>query len=157
MPCALRLSEAASLAMHAMGLLAVDHGQSLSTRQIAGCFEVSEAHLSKVMQRLVKVGLLTSVRGPKGGFSLARHPADITLLQVFEAIEGPVEPTGCMLNVPTCDGQSCLLGRVMVDANAMLLDHLTNTNLESISHVFLDGRITLPGLQVPAGGPGESG
>jgi len=137
-PCALKISEAASLAMHAMGLLATGASPALSTKTIATTFAVSEAHLSKVMQRLVKVGLLRSVRGPKGGFSLARRSDDVTLLDVFEAIEGPVEPSGCMFGLEDCDGKSCILGRVLFDANQMLLTHLSTTNLKSISGVFED-------------------
>ncbi|MCP4900046.1 MAG: Rrf2 family transcriptional regulator, partial [bacterium] len=96
MPTMLRISEAASLGIHAMGLLAIHPDRSLSARTIAEKFSVSEAHLSKVLQRLTKVGLLASTRGPKGGFSLTRDPETVTLLEVFEAIEGPVEPTDCL-------------------------------------------------------------
>lgn len=144
MTCALRISDASSMAMHAMALLAVEPEASLSTRSIASCFHISEAHLAKVMQRLVKVGLVTSVRGPKGGFSLARDPGSVTLLEVFTAIEGPVESSGCVFAVPQCDGTTCILGSVMAEANRMLLDHLSTTDLRSISKVFLDGRIRLP-------------
>lgn len=144
MACALRISDASSMAMHAMALLAVEPEASLSTRSIATCFHISESHLAKVMQRLVKVGLVTSVRGPKGGFSLARDPRRITLLEVFTAIEGPVGATGCVFAVAQCDGISCILGSVMAKANHLLLDHLSSTDLETISKVFLDGRIQLP-------------
>jgi len=132
------------MAMHAMALLAVEPRTSLSTRSIAACFGISEAHLSKVMQRLTKVGLVRSVRGPKGGFSLARDPGSITLMEVFTAIEGPVEAGGCVFGVSRCDGTSCVLGSVMADANRMLLDHLSGTDLRTVSAVFLDGRIELP-------------
>jgi Rrf2 family protein len=144
MACALKISEGSSLAMHAMGLLALRPAKPLPVRAIAGCFHVSEAHLAKILQRLVKVGLLRSVRGPKGGFSLARAPAETTLLEVFTAIGGRVEGADCLFGVPLCDGQSCILGKVMADANRLLYDHLTRTNLEEISRVFLDGRIELP-------------
>ena len=147
MPCALRISEASSIAMHAMGLLALEPGRPLSARAIAGCFHVSEAHLAKILQRLVKVGLLRSVRGPKGGFSLARDAAGTTLLEVFTAIEGPVESVDCLVGVALCDGQDCVLGKVMVEANQLLLDHLTRTNLKEISKVFLNGRIEIPPRQ----------
>ncbi len=144
MPCALKISEAASMGMHAMGLLALAPGRPLSTKEIATCFTLSEAHMSKVLQRLVKVGLLRSVRGPKGGFSLAGDPDRTTLLEVFEAIEGKMEESSCLFGVPLCDGQSCILGSVMARANLMLMDHLSKTSLTEISKVFLDGRITLP-------------
>ncbi|MGD8375051.1 MAG: Rrf2 family transcriptional regulator [Acidobacteriota bacterium] len=144
MACALRVSDASSMAMHAMALLALEPGTSLSTRAIASCFGISEAHLSKVLQRLTKVGLVRSVRGPKGGFSLARNPENITLMEVFTAIEGPVESSGCVFGVSRCDGTSCVLGSVMADANRMLLDHLARTDLRTVSAVFLDGRIKLP-------------
>ncbi len=84
MACALRISEAASLALHATGLMAINPGKPMSTKVIAQSFEVSEAHLSKVLQRLGKVGLLNSARGPRGGFTLARDPKDINLLEVFK-------------------------------------------------------------------------
>ena len=152
MSCALRVSEAASIAMHAMGLLAVEPARPVTTKEIAGCFGISEAHLSKVLQRLVKVGLLSSVRGPRGGFVLAGDPRKTTLLAVFEAIEGRLEKSECLFAVPLCDGLSCILGRVMGDANRMLLEHLSATSLKQISEVFLDGRIEIP-FDRPASAP----
>jgi len=160
-PCALKISDAAAIAMHAMGLLALDPAGSLSTRSIASCFNISEAHLSKVLQRLVKVGLVRSVRGPKGGFSVAKDPGDVTLLEVFEAIEGPAEPADCVFRVPVCDGRACVLGSVLADANEMLRRHLATTSLRQISRVFLDGRIALPSpldeklSTQPSGGRGK--
>jgi len=142
--CALKISDASLMAMHAMGLLALEPRNPLSARSIAPCFRVSEAHLSKVLQRLAKVGLLRSVRGPKGGFSLAVDPRKTTLMEVFAAIEGPVEAGGCPFDVPRCDGTSCVLSNVMVRANQLLLDHLSGTSLREIGKVFLDGRIKLP-------------
>jgi hypothetical protein len=65
----LRISDAANLAIHAMAHIARSKGNvNHSVGEIAGEQGVSVAHLSKVMQRLVKVGLLTSRRGPGGGF-----------------------------------------------------------------------------------------
>jgi len=88
MPGVLRISEAASLGMHAMVLLASDRGRVLSAHEVAARLNASEAHLSKVMQRLGRAGLVQSVRGPRGGFSLARSPDAVTLLEVYEAALG---------------------------------------------------------------------
>jgi Rrf2 family protein len=71
--------------MHALGYL-------------ANRFEISEAHLAKVLQRLVKAELLRSVRGPRGGFILTRAPESVTLLEVFEAVinEHRCHPSHCL-------------------------------------------------------------
>ena len=144
MPCALRISEAASLAMHALGYLAHREVRPVPVREIASRFEISEAHLSKVMQRLVKVGLLRSARGPKGGFLLTRGPESITLLEIFEAIEGPIEPSSCLLSASICDGESCILGRIVLEANRTLRTRLEETTLIEV------GEIVSPELVRPA-------
>jgi len=51
------------------------------------------------MQRLTKLGLLRSIRGPGGGFLQARPPAQIKLLEVYEAVEGPLEPQDCVFSL----------------------------------------------------------
>ena len=96
----LRISEAASLAIHAMAVVAGKPEEVHSTHGVATALGVSEAHLAKVMQRLTRAGLVSSVRGPKGGFVLARPAAEVTLLAIFEAIEGHLEPKGCLLKKP---------------------------------------------------------
>lgn len=143
MACTLRISEAASLALHATGLMAKRPGQSLSTKAIAESFAVSEAHLSKVLQRLGKVGLLRSTRGPRGGFTLTREPGKVTLLEVFEAIEGPLDPADCLFENAVCDGTTCVLGRVLKEVNKQLVAHLSNTTLDQVGDVFVGERFHL--------------
>jgi Rrf2 family protein len=136
MPCALKISEAASLGMHALGYLAKRNDAPVPSREIATRFEISEAHLAKVLQRLVKVGLLRSVRGPKGGFVLSREPGSVTLLEIFESIEGPFEPAQCLLSSAICDGDTCILGRIVVEANYMLRTRLEKTTLVEVESVI---------------------
>ena len=66
----LRISEAATLALHTLALLASRPGVILSTHKIAKRLEASEAHLAKVLQRLARMGLVRSIRGARGGFVL---------------------------------------------------------------------------------------
>jgi len=75
----LNITEAANLALHSLVYLA-NHQAAwpISTARAAAPFSASEAHLNKVFQRLNKAGLVGSVRGPRGGFVLAREPAEIT-------------------------------------------------------------------------------
>jgi Rrf2 family protein len=140
MPCALRISEAASLAMHALGYLAKREVGPVTSREIATRFEISEAHLSKVMQRLVKVELLRSARGPRGGFTLNRDPKTVTLLEIFEVIEGRFEPRQCLLSSSICDGDNCILGKIVVEANTTLRARLEETTLDDVEAVINKSR-----------------
>ena len=131
----LRISEAASLAMHAMVLLAKNAHRVVSTREIAGTLKVSEAHLSKVLQRLTRTGLLKSVRGPRGGFLLDGLAGDITLLQVYEAIEGPLTTRTCLFDRPICNGNGCILGDLLRTVNKEVSSYLSETKLSELMGV----------------------
>jgi Rrf2 family protein len=78
---------------------------------------VSAAHLSKVMQQLVKVGLLTSRRGPGGGFILGREAKSISLLELLDALDGPMSDNKCMLGRKKCLYGGCALGAQLTHVN----------------------------------------
>ncbi len=98
----LRISDAAVLGIHALAVLGRQEAP-VSASRMAAAMGVSEAHLSKVLQRLVRVGMVTSVRGPRGGFLVAREPGEISLLEIFTTIDGPVEEETCFLGTPVCE------------------------------------------------------
>jgi Rrf2 family protein len=124
----LKVSEAASLALHTMVALAMNLGKLMTTSEIAAGLKASEAHLSKVMQRLAKAGLVRSVRGPHGGFTLNRRPEEITLLEIYELIDGPFVPSSCLFAKPVCDGQ-CILGGLLKDVNQQVREHFAKSTL----------------------------
>lgn len=130
-----RISEAASMALHAMVLLAAKNGPPASTKELAGLMHGSEAHLSKVLQRLARAGLAVSGRGPKGGFTLARPAREISLLSVFEAIEGPLEETRCLLDKPLCNGR-CILGGLLSEVDRRASQYLSEKTLADFAGVF---------------------
>ena len=129
----LKISDAVNLAFHAMLFLAADNknGQ-LSVQEIAGRMGVSDNHLSKVMQRLAKAGLVGSKRGPKGGFFLSKAPGEIRLIDIYETIEGKLMHQSCLLSKPICDGRCCLLGDLLGSLQDRVRDHLTTTTLEDV-------------------------
>jgi Rrf2 family protein len=100
----LRFSKKADYALMAMKHLALrgDHGSS-SAREIAGLYDIPIELLAKVLQRLVRRGLLASHQGTRGGYELARPPALISVADVLQAIEGPVSVTACS----SADDGSC--------------------------------------------------
>jgi Rrf2 family iron-sulfur cluster assembly transcriptional regulator len=109
----IQISEAASLALHSLALLAVSPGHPLTVKDITAQTQVSEAHLSKVMQRLAKAGLVKSTRGPKGGFVLGEPGLSTSLLAIFEAIEGPVANAACLIPAKACPFRQCLFGGLL--------------------------------------------
>ncbi|MFI9555703.1 RrF2 family transcriptional regulator [Nonomuraea endophytica] len=76
-------------------LAQLEPGASASTTQLALYFDLPVPYLAKQLKALVKAGLLTASTGPRGGFRLARGPAEITLLQVVEAVDGTSSPYEC--------------------------------------------------------------
>src|SRR2546423_11641445 len=100
----LRLSKKADYALIAMKHLALrgDRGSS-SAREIAGLYDIPIELMGKVLQRLVRRGLLASQQGTRGGYQLARSPAQISVADVIQAIDGPVAVTACS----TDEGQQC--------------------------------------------------
>jgi Rrf2 family protein len=126
-----RFTEASSIALHAMTILAARPGLHVTTSYVATRLPVSEHHLAKVLQRLARAGLVESVRGPGGGYLLRRPAAEITLLDVHEAIEGGFVVASCVFSHPSCLGD-CVLGDTVREANALVHARLARTSLADV-------------------------
>ena len=100
----LRLSKKADYALMAMKHLALlgEQGSS-SAREIAGQYDIPIELMAKVLQRLVRRGLLTSHQGTRGGYQLARAPRGISVADVIQAIDGPVTVTACSTDEGPCE------------------------------------------------------
>ncbi len=125
-------SEASSLGLHAMLLLARHGTRRLRAGEIAKMLQSSAAHLAKVMLRLEQVGLVTATRGPQGGYRLARRANEITLREVYEAIAGQLDPGHCPFSLPVCQNSGCPLGSFLRRLNRQLVDKLSNTLLSDV-------------------------
>ena len=139
MPGIVKLSEAASIALHAMTLLASEADRHVTVKGLASRLPVSEAHLAKVMQRLVKAGLVASLRGPGGGFTLRADPAATTLLQIYEAIEGKLDVAECLFPVRPEACSVCILDDALAEANRIVHARLARTRLAQLTTSFLPG------------------
>lgn len=128
----LRLSEAFALAFHAMAALADAGEEPVSVSEMAS-MGVSEAHLAKVLQRLARMGLLSSRRGPKGGFALAKPAEQITLLEVLHAVEGPLASDTCLLERKICPPGECRMEYLMRSIHDQVYEYLANTKLSDVA------------------------
>jgi len=125
----LKISEAASLAMHALAFMAQNEDMSFTVKNLASCIKGSEFHLSKVLQRLARSGILTSVRGPKGGFSLSGNWEDTTLLEVYEILEGPLDMQTCITGNLGCRIEVCILGGLVESVNSQFTNYMGSVTL----------------------------
>jgi Rrf2 family protein len=133
---ALKISEAASLAIHTMVVLAANPGKTVSAGEMAGLLNASKDHLAKVLQRLVRGGFVESSRGPKGGFTLARPPDEVVLLEVYEYIEGPFDVGDCLLDERVCGVGKCTMGEYLFNANTELKNFLDKTTFGELAESF---------------------
>lgn len=129
----LRISEGAAIALHAVCLLAKNPDLKITTADIARDLSVSETHLSKVMQKLVKCKLVSSVRGPGGGFKLNKPASDITMLEVFAAIESYVGDSNCILTPPKCTGTECIFGCISSKVNQLVIGFMKETTFAQVA------------------------
>ena len=127
-----KISEAASLGLHAMARLAAEPDGRCTNNQMAEMLGASHHHLAKVMPKLVKAGLVRVTLGPGGGFQLSAPADSISLLAIFETIEGPMRDTRCLLRRENCDGTQCMLGEYLLDVDARIRDYLARTTLSEL-------------------------
>jgi len=108
--------------------------EPLMTKEIAEKQNLPATYLEQLMLTLRKAGLVVATRGAKGGYVLAKQPQDITLAEIVEALEGPLDIADCA-DVPNCclDPNSCALVKVFAEANHALLDVFQSKTLAKLA------------------------
>ncbi len=104
-----------------------------ATSTVAEEQRIPPSFLAKIISQLSIAGLLHTSRGAHGGVTLAREPKDITLLEVIEAIDGPIQLNECVGEDAECafDGD-CPLRSVWCEAQEMLVKRLKGTNFHQL-------------------------
>lgn len=109
------------------------NGKRVATSQVAKEQKIPSSFLAKIISQLSIAGLLHTSRGPHGGISLARNPEQITLLQVIEAIDGPIQLNVCIGREGVCSFEdNCPIQLVWRDAQNELITKLRNTNFAQL-------------------------
>ncbi len=125
-------SQTVEYAMRAVLALAAGDGTSMTTRQIAETMKVPHSYLSKVLQALVRGGLVYSTRGLKGGFVLVRTADNITLLQILNSVNPLQRIESCPLDIDAHSSDLCPLHRRLDQAMAMVEKAFSGTTLAEI-------------------------
>lgn len=102
--------------------------------EISEDYKIPRSFLAKILQKLVKAKVVRSYRGVKGGFSLARSPKDISMLDVLEAIEGRLSVNLCIMDRKKCGfSRQCPVQHVWHTVQSRVTDVLKKTNFEELA------------------------
>lgn len=135
------MSEGVEWALHScLNLSWLPPGQAIPAAKLAAFYDLPAAYLNKKLQALARAGIVSSTSGPHGGFLLARSPAEVTLLDVVVAIEGPDEAFRCeqlLKRGPGADPdvdyrQACLISQAMRRADLAWRRELARQTLSDL-------------------------
>ena len=131
----MEITRASDYAVRVMILLAgLPPGSTVRQSAISHATDVSEHFLAKVLHRLVHSGLVRSQRGSGGGFKLAVPPSSVSLLDVVQAIEGPLRLNQCLQEGPACNRKSwCPAHQVWAEAQAALVNVLGAASMATLA------------------------
>jgi len=130
----MQITRQADYALRAMIYLTQkDPDERASTSRIAEVKKIPPSFLAKIISQLAIAGLIHTSRGARGGVSLARPPEDISILEVIEAIDGPIQLNQCTSDPNVCAfGEFCPIHDVWCATQASLVEKLRNTNFAEI-------------------------
>ena len=112
-------------------------GRTVMIDEISDCEKIPKSFIAKIFQSLARAGLVISHRGAGGGFSLARPPAEINLLQIFQSVEGDFALQKCVAAEPECVVSherlnACSLCGVFSEAQRRVNEGFSATTLDKL-------------------------
>lgn len=109
------------------------NGKRISTNQVARQQNIPVSFLAEIISQLSVAGLLNTSRGASGGVALARKPENITLLEVIQAIDGPIQLNNCIPQDNACCFQeNCSMRLVWCEAQNVLISRLKDTTFAEL-------------------------
>lgn len=130
----MRLTRASSYAIHALVYMgAQKHDRPIASHHIAQARGIPERFLLKVLKPLVSARVLYSIKGPNGGYRLAKEPNDITLLEVLEAVDGPIRGQVSFARAETNGRLGKRLDRICTQAAEQVRKQLHGVRISDLS------------------------
>jgi Rrf2 family transcriptional regulator, iron-sulfur cluster assembly transcription factor len=131
----LQISRKSDYAIRGMVYLASQPVGNISMlSDIAAEMDIPHTFLAKIFQQFNKLGLVKSYRGAGGGFQLGRPAAKISLLDIVEAVEGPIIPNQCIMAAGTCSrDKTCTVHPVWKDVQKGMRGTLAKVSLKRLA------------------------
>ena len=144
----MKLTTRGRYAVTAMLDLAINGGsRPVSLADISGRQEISLSYLEQLFAKLRREQLVTSARGPGGGYRLARRGAEIFVAEIIDAVDESVDVTNCQGKGNCHQGETCLTHHLWEDLSAQIHDFLSQISLGDL----MDGRGRRPSQQMTDG------
>jgi Rrf2 family protein len=130
----MKLSTRATYGVRAMLAIAMNQNKGpMMTKDIAEIQGLPPTYLEQLMVLMRKAGLLTATRGAHGGYLLARSAAEITLLEIIEILEGPLNLAECPVGTGCCGKpETCALNELWAEGSKALSDVFANISLSKM-------------------------
>ncbi len=129
----MRLTTKGRFAVTAMIDLALrDHAGPVALAGISGRQQISLSYLEQLFGKLRRNALVESVRGPGGGYRLGRAPAEISVAEIIDAVDEPVDATQCQGKENCLDERRCLTHDLWANLNTHMVEFLDGVSLESL-------------------------
>ncbi|MHB0988533.1 MAG: RrF2 family transcriptional regulator [Bellilinea sp.] len=130
----MQITKQADYALRAMHYLSkLEPSVRAATSLIADEQRIPPSFLAKIISQLSIAGLIHTSRGARGGVSLARPPENISILEVVEAIDGPLTLNECTHSIDACPfGENCPIRPVWCDVQSELVERLRNTSFAAL-------------------------
>lgn len=129
----MKLSTRGRYGVKAVLELAIHYGSGyVSIKSVARSQNVSEYYLEQLFAQLRKSGIIKSLRGPYGGYALARPPGQITVHDVIEVLEGSIEISDCIVDTTCKNVESCATRLLWVRIKDSIDDVLKSTTFQDM-------------------------
>ena len=141
------ISNSSKYAIKAVLYLAVYSSEQnkIMVKDISKPINVPQAYLAKLLQELSRQHIISSTRGPKGGFYLSDRDKSQSLINIVNVIDGEQKMKSCMLSLKNCDeNKPCPLHNLVGPSRAHLLKRLETTAIKNLSKGILEGNTILP-------------
>jgi len=128
------ITKRADYAIRSVSYLARNGKNLVTINEISESMQVPRTFLAKILQQLAGNGIVSSERGLKGGFRLAKDPADITLLEVIETIQGVSASSQCAIDTNSCKlSGKCGVHPVWIKIRKMVENELKGKNFRELT------------------------
>ncbi len=141
------LSKSSKYALKSVLYLAVNssENQRILAKDIAKPINVPKAYIAKILQELAKHHLVSSTRGPNGGFYMTKENKERSIIDIVLLIDGEYRLTSCLLSIEECDEDNpCPLHKLIGSAKINFRENLQNTTINDLVRDIREERSFLP-------------